>query len=76
MDTEHYTTESLLTSIIATMLGCKPASGLVNTLNDLSREGKIEPGDTYGWILRQVCEHELARLNESGVTRKPLTEAA
>ena len=70
----HYRTTDLDVTTIATLLGCKANSGLTNTINTLAQEGKIEDGDTYGWILKQVLEHGLARLGE--VTRKPVEVAA
>ena len=72
--TRHYTETDLVVTIIATMLGCTPGSGLVNTLNALSADGLIEDGDTYGWILKQVCERELVRLGD--VSRKPVDTRA
>ena len=67
----HYTINDTDVRVIATMLGCEPASGLVNTMNALSADGSIHGGDTYGQILRAVLLHELARL-----ARKPAEDAA
>ena len=65
----HYATDDLDVSVVATLLGCKPASGLTNRMNELAKSGAIEDGDTYGWIVKQVLEAELSRLVD--VTRKP-----
>lgn len=67
--TSHYATDDLAVSVVATLLGCKPGSGLTNRMNELAKSGAIEDGDTYGWIVKQVLEAELARLDD--VTRKP-----
>ena len=65
----HYATDDLDVSVVATLLGCKPASGLTNRMNELAKSGAIEAGDTFGWIVKQVLEAELARLGD--VARKP-----
>lgn len=65
----HYATDDLDVSVVATLLGCKPASGLTNRMNELAKSGAIEDGDTFGWIVKQVLEAELARLGD--VARKP-----
>ena len=56
----RFTIESLEVTTTATLLGCKPNSGLINTLNDLKKAGLIKKGDTYGAILKVFLIHLLA----------------
>ena len=70
----HYMKTDTDVEIVALMLGCKPDSGLVNTMNGLATSGEIGEGDTYGWILRKLLLHELARLGEPA--RRPVEAAA
>ena len=44
--------------IVATLMGCEPASGLVNTMN--SCRHLWTEGTTYGKMYRDVLEHMLA----------------
>lgn len=41
-------------SAVATLMGCKPSSGLVNRMNDLQRTGQLAGCQTIGSLHRAV----------------------
>lgn len=59
-----YKADDLVCSVIATLLGCKAGSGLVNELNALRAQGAFKEDDTYGWILRCYLDRQIIKLGE------------
>ncbi len=61
--------ESLEVTSIACLLGCKPSSGLVNTLNELRESGAFGPASTYGDILIAFLDYKLAEARRYAAER-------